>query len=99
MHLGIDIAAPDGTPIVAAKSGTVVSAGWGGGYGNVVVIDHGGGFATAYAHQSKLAVSVGQDVTQGQLIGYVGSTGTSTGNHLHFECRLNGVAQNPRGFL
>lgn len=99
LHAGIDISAPSGTPIQAAAGGTVISAGWGGGYGNLVVIDHGGGFTTAYAHQSRIAVSNGQAVSQGQLIGYVGTTGSSTGDHLHFECRINGSAQNPRGFL
>jgi septal ring factor EnvC (AmiA/AmiB activator) len=99
LHPGIDIAAPEGTPIGAAKAGTVISAGWAGGYGNLVVIDHGGGFATAYGHQSRIAATVGQVVTQGQIIGYVGTTGNSTGNHLHFECRVDGVAQNPRNFL
>lgn len=98
-HKGIDIAAPEGTPIVAAKAGTVVLAGSSGGYGLLVVIDHGGGMATAYAHQSRLAASNGQGVSQGQTIGYVGNTGQSTGNHLHFEVRVNGSAQNPRGYL
>jgi len=98
-HPGLDIADPEGTPIAAAKDGVVVSAGPNGGYGNFVVIDHGGGFATAYAHQSRLAVSEGQQVSQGQTIGYVGSTGFSTGNHLHFEVRVDGSAQNPRNYL
>jgi len=98
-HPGLDIADPEGTPIAAAKDGVVVSAGPNGGYGNFVVIDHGGGFATAYAHQSRLAVSEGQQVSQGQTIGYVGSTGFSTGNHLHFEVRVDGAAQNPRDYL
>jgi len=99
LHPGLDIADPEGTPIAAAKDGVVVSAGPNGGYGNFVVIDHGGGFATAYAHQSRLAVSEGQQVSQGQTIGYVGSTGFSTGNHLHFEVRVGGTAQNPRDYL
>lgn len=99
-HPGIDIAGPNGGPIVAARSGTVIYAQFNdGGYGNLVVIDNGGSFATAYAHQSKLAVSVGQSVSQGQVIGYEGSTGFSTGPHLHFEVRVNGTAQNPRDYL
>lgn len=99
MHEGIDIAAPGGAPIVAAATGTVILAGWMGGYGNLVVIDHGGGLSTAYAHQSSIAVGVGQSVAQGQVIGYVGSTGHSTGNHLHFEVRVNGGAVDPLGYL
>jgi murein DD-endopeptidase MepM/ murein hydrolase activator NlpD len=99
-HPGLDIAAPTGTPIAAAKSGTVVFAGWNdGGYGNFVILDNGGGINTAYAHQSQIAVSAGQSVSQGQTIGYVGSTGFSTGPHLHFEVRVNGTAQNPRNYL
>jgi murein DD-endopeptidase MepM/ murein hydrolase activator NlpD len=99
MHEGIDIAAPAGTPIAAAASGVVIYAGWLGGYGNLVVIDHGGGIATAYAHQSSIAVGNGQQVSQGQTIGYVGSTGHSTGNHLHFEVRVQGAAVDPLGYL
>jgi murein DD-endopeptidase MepM/ murein hydrolase activator NlpD len=99
LHAGIDIADPRGTPIHAAKSGKVVFSGWMGGYGNAIIIDHGGGLATLYGHQSRRAVSVGTMVKQGQTIGYVGSTGHSTGNHLHFETRIGGKAQNPRRFL
>lgn len=99
LHAGMDIAAPAGTPIGAAGAGTVVSAGWRGGYGNAVIIDHGGGVATLYAHQSRLAASVGQTVSQGQVIGYVGTTGYSTGNHLHWEVRVNGTPTNPRSRL
>ncbi|HUG85317.1 MAG TPA: peptidoglycan DD-metalloendopeptidase family protein, partial [Euzebya sp.] len=99
LHAGIDIAAPGGTPIGAAGAGTVVSVGWRGGYGNAVIIDHGGGIATLYAHQSRTAASVGQSVSQGQIIGYVGTTGYSTGNHLHWEVRVNGAPTNPRGYL
>ncbi|MGI8422100.1 MAG: M23 family metallopeptidase [Gaiellaceae bacterium] len=80
----MDIGAGMGTPIHAAASGTVVLAAYDGGYGNFVVIDHGNGLATAYAHQSQIAVSVDEQVSQGQVIGYVGSTGFSTGPHLHF---------------
>ena len=99
LHAGIDIAAPKGTPIHAAKAGTVVFAGQMRGYGNVVVIDHGGGLSTLYGHQSRLGSRRGQRVAQGQVIGYVGSTGHSTGNHCHFETRINGRPQNPRNFL
>ena len=99
MHQGIDIAAPTGRPITAAKSGMVIVAGSSGGYGNLVVIDHGGGLSTAYAHQSRIAVRVGQPVTQGGLIGFVGSTGFSTGPHLHFEVRVNGAARDPLPYL
>jgi murein DD-endopeptidase MepM/ murein hydrolase activator NlpD len=99
MHEGIDIGVPTGTPVVAAAAGQVIHAGWLGGYGNLVVIDHGGNLATAYGHQSSIAVSCGQSVSQGQVIGYVGSTGRSTGPHLHFEVRINGGAVDPYGYL
>jgi murein DD-endopeptidase MepM/ murein hydrolase activator NlpD len=99
MHEGIDIAAPTGTPISASASGTVIHAGWMGGYGNLVVIDHGNGLATAYGHQSSIAVASGTYVSQGQTIGYVGSTGHSTGPHLHFEVRVNGSPVDPLGYL
>lgn len=99
MHEGIDIAVGNGTPVVAAASGTVISAGWGGGYGNLVVIDHGGGIATAYAHNSRLAVSAGQSVGQGTVIAYSGNTGHSTGPHVHFEVRVGGRAVDPMGYL
>ena len=99
MHQGQDIACGYGTPIHAAKAGTVVFAGVMGGYGNAVIIDHGGGFSTLYGHQSRMAVSQGQHVNQGDIIGYVGSTGHSTGPHLHFETRFGGVARDPRPYL
>lgn len=99
LHAGIDIGAPNGTPIRAAKAGTVILAGSHGGYGLAVVIDHGGGLTTLYAHQSRLGSSSGQEVEAGELIGYVGSTGNSTGNHLHFETRVDGSPQNPRRYL
>jgi murein DD-endopeptidase MepM/ murein hydrolase activator NlpD len=99
LHAGIDIAVPYGTPIHAAASGRVVIAGWEGGYGNYTCIDHGGGMATCYAHQSSIAVSVGRSVSQGQVIGYVGSTGHSFGPHLHFEVRINGTPVDPLGYL
>ncbi len=98
MHEGIDIAAGHGAPIFAAASGTIISAGWLGGYGNLIVIDHGGGLATAYAHLSGFAVS-GGSVSQGQTIGYVGCTGHCFGPHLHFEVRVNGAAVDPLGYL
>ena len=98
-HPGIDIAGPNGSPIRAAKAGSVIVAGWEGGYGNYTCISHGGGFSTCYGHQSRIAVSEGQSVSQGQVIGYEGSTGHSTGPHLHFETRVNGSPQNPRRYL
>ena len=99
LHPGIDIGAGMGTPIHAAASGRVIVAAYSGGYGNLIVIDHGNGLATAYAHQSSMAASVGQQVAQGQVIGYVGSTGFSTGPHLHFEVRVNGSPVDPLGYL
>jgi murein DD-endopeptidase MepM/ murein hydrolase activator NlpD len=99
MHEGIDIAVPSGTPVHAAASGTVIYAAWMTGYGNLVVLDHGNGLATAYAHNSSLLVSVGQHVSQGQTISLSGSTGHSTGPHVHFEVRVNGVAVDPLGYL
>ncbi len=99
MHEGIDIAAPDGTPIHAAASGRVIYAGWMSGYGNLTAIDHGRGLSTAYGHQSSIGVSVGQNVMQGQVIGYVGCTGHCFGPHLHFEVRINGTPVDPLGYL
>jgi murein DD-endopeptidase MepM/ murein hydrolase activator NlpD len=99
LHAGIDIGVPYGTPIHAAASGTVVLAGWTGGYGNYTCIDHGGGLATCYGHQSSYAVSSGAQVSQGQVIGYVGNTGHSFGAHLHFEVRINGNPVDPLGYL
>jgi murein DD-endopeptidase MepM/ murein hydrolase activator NlpD len=98
MHEGVDIAAGYGSPIAAAASGTVIYAGWMGGYGNLIIIDHGGGIATAYAHQSSFTVG-GGPVSQGQTIGYVGCTGHCFGPHLHFEVRVNGSAVDPLGYL
>jgi len=99
LHAGIDIAAPYGTPIHAAAAGAVVLAGWVSGYGNYTCIDHGGGLATCYAHQSSYAVSQGASVDQGQVIGYVGCTGHCFGPHLHFEVRINGTPVDPLGYL
>jgi murein DD-endopeptidase MepM/ murein hydrolase activator NlpD len=99
MHTGIDIGAAYGTPIHAAASGRVIYAGWMDGYGNLVFVDHGRGISTGYAHQSSIAVSNGQSVTQGQVIGYVGCTGHCFGPHLHFEVRVNGNPVDPLGYL
>jgi murein DD-endopeptidase MepM/ murein hydrolase activator NlpD len=99
MHEGIDIGAPSGTPIHAAAAGTVIYAGWMEGYGNLVVIDHGNGLATAYGHQSSIAAGNGSGVSQGQVIGYVGCTGHCFGPHLHFEVRVNGTPVDPLGYL
>jgi len=99
LHTGIDIGAATGTPIHAAAAGRVIIAGWVSGYGNLTVIDHGGGLATAYAHQSGFAVSTGAGVAQGDVIGYVGCTGHCFGPHLHFEVRVNGTPVDPLGYL
>ena len=99
MHEGIDIAVGEGTPVRAAAAGLVIYSGWMGGYGNLVVVDHGNGLSTAYAHNSSLAVSVGQSVAAGETISYSGSTGHSTGPHVHFEVRVNGSAVDPLGYL
>ena len=94
-HRGTDIPAPEGTPIPAAHSGTVLVSGWNDSYGNQVLLDNGAGLSTRYAHMTKTAVTAGETVTAGQVIGYVGSTGDSTGNHLHFEVMQNGARCNP----
>ncbi len=99
MHEGIDIGCSFGTPNRAAASGTVIYAGWLGGYGNLVVVDHGNGLSTAYAHASTIVVAVGQSVSQGETVSLVGSTGNSSGPHLHFEVRVNGSAVDPLGYL
>ncbi len=99
MHEGIDIGVGTGTPIHAAAAGTVIYCGWESGYGNLVVLDHGGNLATAYGHQSSIAVACGQHVDQGQVIGYVGCTGHCTGPHLHFEVRVDGNPVDPLGYL
>jgi murein DD-endopeptidase MepM/ murein hydrolase activator NlpD len=99
MHEGIDIGVGYGTPIRAAAAGRVVYAGWMSGYGNLVAIDHGGGVSTAYGHQSSIAAGLGQVVSQGQTIGYVGCTGHCFGPHLHFEVRINGSPVDPLGYL
>lgn len=99
MHEGMDFGAGSGTPIRSCRAGRVTFAGWQGGYGNVVIVDHGGGMSTVYAHQSSFAVSAGQSVSAGQVIGYVGSTGMSTGPHLHFEVRINGSPVDPASYV
>ncbi len=97
-HIGIDYRCRMGDPIYAADNGVVVFAGWSGGYGNLVIIDHGNGYRTRYAHFNAFAVGCGQPVRQGTVIGYCGTTGWSTGPHLHYEIRLNGVPQNPQRY-
>jgi murein DD-endopeptidase MepM/ murein hydrolase activator NlpD len=99
LHEGIDIGCAYGTPNRAAAAGTVIHSGWLGGYGNLVVVDHGNGLSTAYAHASALLVGVGQTVSQGETVSLVGSTGNSSGPHLHFEVRVDGVAVDPLFYL
>jgi murein DD-endopeptidase MepM/ murein hydrolase activator NlpD len=94
-HAGIDLAAPAGTPIVATGDGVVGRAGWDGGYGLMVALEHGGGVETRYGHMSQIAVAPGEQVHRGEVIGYVGSTGRSTGSHVHYETRINGHPVNP----
>jgi murein DD-endopeptidase MepM/ murein hydrolase activator NlpD len=95
-HAGLDLAAAAGTPIVAAADGKVVSAGWAGGYGRMVMIAHAAGIATKYGHMSRIAAYAGEVVHRGEVIGYVGSSGLSTGPHLHFEVTRNGRPVNPQ---
>jgi len=99
IHEGIDIAVPSGTPIRAVKAGNVILAAPTGGYGNYTCVDHGGGLSSCYAHQSSYAASVGDSVGQGEVIGYVGCTGSCFGDHVHFEIRVNGAAVDPLGYL
>jgi murein DD-endopeptidase MepM/ murein hydrolase activator NlpD len=99
LHAGIDIAVPEGTPLRAADGGRVIIAGWTGGYGNYTCIQHTGTLSTCYGHQSSIGVSVGQAVSQGQVIGNSGNTGNSTGPHVHFETRINGNPVDPMGYL
>ena len=98
-HTGVDIGAAGGTNILAANSGKVIKAGWNNSYGYMVMVDHGGGIVTLYAHSSKLLVKTGDVVARGQVIALIGSTGMSTGNHLHFEVRVNGKYQNPLNYI
>jgi murein DD-endopeptidase MepM/ murein hydrolase activator NlpD len=99
MHQGVDIGAPEGAPISAAAAGKVTYSGVMGGYGNIVIVDHGNGLETRYAHASSLDVRVGETVAAGQLIARVGSTGMSTGPHLHFEVRKDDVAVEPTDYI
>jgi murein DD-endopeptidase MepM/ murein hydrolase activator NlpD len=99
LHAGMDLGAPRGTPIAASTDGVVIFAGTQGGYGRTVIIDHGGGITTLYGHMSEIGASQGQTVSRGDIVGFVGATGTATGNHLHFEVRVNGGAVNPRNYL
>ena len=99
LHTGWDMNAGCGAPIVASESGTVIFSGWKGGYGNATIIDHGGGMSTLYAHQSRLGASYGQSVTVGSVIGWIGTTGTSTACHLHYEVRINGSPVDPAPYL
>src|SRR5665648_1058155 len=98
-HLGVDLRAPRGSAIMAADGGTVVKACYSGSYGNIIIINHGNGIQTYYSHCASMSVSVGSQVTKGQVIGTVGATGKATGNHLHFEVRVNGTPQNPMNFF
>ncbi|GAB6151408.1 M23 family metallopeptidase [Desulfosporosinus burensis] len=99
LHTGADIPAPNGTPIYAAGAGTVIYSGWYGAYGNTVIVDHGKGISSMYPHQSKIAVPNGQNLNAGDLVGYVGSTGWSTGPHLHLEVRINGKPTDPLAYF
>lgn len=94
-HRGLDLAAPYGSPVIATSPGVVARAGWMGGYGNCVIVDHGGGVETRYGHLAAITVAPGQQIGRGGVLGYVGSTGRSTGPHLHYEVRVNGAAVNP----
>ncbi len=99
LHSGLDIGAGRGTPIAATSGGVVIYTGYRGGYGNTVIVDHGGGFTSLYAHMSEIGATNGQAVDRGDIVGLVGATGTATGNHLHFEIRLNGTAVDPAPYL
>lgn len=99
MHTGVDISAPQGTPVHATADGIVIHAGWNGGYGRCVILDHGNGYQTWYAHLSTLEVIQGQEIRQGQTIGAVGSSGRATGAHLHYEVRIGSTPVNPYRFL
>lgn len=99
LHAGMDMGAARGTPIASSNDGVVIFAGTQGGYGRTVIVDHGGGITTLYAHMTEIGATVGQTVARGDIIGFVGATGTATGNHLHFEVRVNGGPANPRNYL
>ena len=99
MHTGLDFRANVGDPVLVTANGTVTTAGWTGGYGKMVEVDHGNGFSTRYGHMSEIDVKVGQQVKLGQSLGKVGTTGRSTGPHLHYETRIDGEAVDPQRFL
>jgi murein DD-endopeptidase MepM/ murein hydrolase activator NlpD len=99
LHTGVDISAPTGTPVRSAADGVVLYATWMNGYGRIIVLDHGSGYQTIYAHLSRFAVVPGQEIRQGERIGYVGSSGRATAPHLHYEVRMNGIPRNPSRFL
>jgi murein DD-endopeptidase MepM/ murein hydrolase activator NlpD len=99
LHAGIDMGAARGTPIASSNDGVVIFVGTRGGYGRTVLVDHGGGITTLYAHMSETGAFDGQAVSRGDIVGFVGATGTATGNHLHFEVRVNGGPANPRNYL
>lgn len=99
LHAGIDVGAPGGTPIASSNNGVVIFAGTQGGYGRTVIVDHGSGITTLYAHMSEIGSTQGQTVARGDVLGFVGASGTATGNHLHFEVRVNGGPVNPRNYL
>ena len=98
-HPGIDVAADSGTPIVATADGVVIASGWNGGYGRQVIVDHGYGITTSYAHNSENVATVGQKVRKGQVVAYMGSSGFSTGPHVHYEVKVNGTVVNPANFM
>lgn len=98
-HKGIDLSVPQGTPVVATASGQTVFSGWHGAYGNIIIICHGKGLETAYAHLKKRLICVGDYIRRGEKIGLVGATGNATGPHLHYEIRKNGVRVNPKPWL
>jgi murein DD-endopeptidase MepM/ murein hydrolase activator NlpD len=99
MHNGTDFAAPSGTPLLAGGDGVVIQSGWAGGYGRMVTIQHQFGYTTRYAHMSRIRASMGQRVSRGDRIGDMGTSGRSTGSHLHYEVRLNGTPVNPMTFI
>lgn len=99
LHSGLDVSAARGVPISATSGGVVIYTGWRGGYGNTVIVDHGEGLSSLYAHMSQIGIAEGASVDRGDVVGLVGATGTATGNHLHFEIRLNGTAVNPAPYL
>jgi murein DD-endopeptidase MepM/ murein hydrolase activator NlpD len=99
MHTGVDISAPQGTPVHVAADGIVIHAGWNGGYGRCVIVDHGNNYQTWYAHLSRMNVIEGQEIRQGEVLGFVGTTGRSTGAHLHYEVRIGSTPVNPYRFL